>query len=515
MDCQYLPLAATGQFSSLFLDYLDQKPALTPFYSQFPTLDAFPKQIQQRPFSDENRQTLVRTLERQYAGLPNQPDLSVLAQPNTYTVTTGHQLNIFTGPLYVIYKLISTINLAKKLNETFPEYRFVPVYWMASEDHDFAEINHFSLFGKTYSWAFAQSGAVGRLNPAELADLLEQLPEKIELFEKAYLNYPTLADAVRCYMHELFGADGLICLDADDAELKRLFMPVMQDELRYHATGALVQQTNQALEKQGYRPPVTPRELNLFYLDTNLRERIVREDDQYRVLNTDLRFSTEEIETLLAQHPERFSPNVVLRPVYQEVILPNLAYLGGPSEVPYWLQLKAVFDRYQLPFPLFIPRNFALYVNSASHKRMEKLGVSAPELFQDELKLRRSYIERITENSLKLDEEKKCLEDCFNDILAKAVRVDKTLEGAVNAEKAKLLNAVENLEKRIKKAEERNHDTVVNQLIGLKNKLFPGGGPQDRAENFLNYYLNDPQFLDKLKTAFDPLDFRMLVLCEG
>ncbi|WP_266369101.1 bacillithiol biosynthesis cysteine-adding enzyme BshC [Tellurirhabdus rosea] len=513
MDCQYLSLAATGQFSSLFLDYLEQKPSLKPFYGQFPTLDAFAEAVKTRPFSEENRQTLVQVLQRQYAGIANKPDFSVLAQPNTFTVTTGHQLNIFTGPLYVIYKLISTVNLAKKLNEAYPEYRFVPVYWMATEDHDAAEINHFNLFGKTYSWTFAQQGAVGRFNPAELEDLLTQLPEKVELFEKAYLTHNTLADAVRYYVNELFGADGLVCLDADDTELKRLFVPVMQDELRSLSSGTLVQQTNQALEKMGYRPPVTPRELNLFYLDTNLRERIVKEGSSYRVLNTDLRFSPEEMEKLLQEHPERLSPNVVLRPVYQEVVLPNLAYIGGPSEVPYWMQLKGVFDHYSLPFPMLIPRNFAMYINAASRKRMEKLGVAADELFQDEVKLRRSYIERITENSLDLDTEKKCFEDCFTDILAKAVRVDKSLEGAVNAEKTKLLNAIENLEKRLKKAEERNHDTVVNQLMGLKTKLFPGG-PQDRSENFLNYHLNDPEFISKLKSAFDPLDYRMLILCE-
>ncbi|GAB3324133.1 bacillithiol biosynthesis cysteine-adding enzyme BshC [Larkinella ripae] len=517
MDCQYLPLTATGQFSTLFLDYISQKEALHPFYNRFPTLEAFAQQAQNRSFDDAKRQTLVEVLERQYQHIPNKPDFSVLLQPNAFTVTTGHQLNIFTGPLYVLYKWITTVNLAKKLTETYPEYRFVPIYWMASEDHDFAEINHFTLFGRNYTWETAQRGAVGRMNPAELKTVFEQMPEKLFLFEEAYLNHPKLSDAVRWYVNELLGQEGLICLDPDDADLKRLFAPVIKDELLHQATGGLVGETSQQLETLGYKTQITAREINLFYLDDQVRERIVLktkadETPQYEVLNTELRFSQAEILTLADEHPERFSPNVVLRPVYQEVILPNLAYIGGPAEVPYWLQLKGVFDHFRMPFPMLMPRNFALYVNPASAKKMEKLGVLPEELFWDEVKLRRSYTERISENSLSLTDQIACLEQCFAEILDKAVRVDKSLEGAVLAEKAHLMNKLDHLEKRLKRTEEKNYETVLIQLMTLKNKLFPNGGIQERTENYLNFQINDPQFIQKLLAVFDPLEYQMQVL---
>ena len=517
MDCQYLPLTATGQFSTLFLDYISQKETLQPYYNRFPTLEAFAEQVKSRSFDDSKRQTLVRVLERQYQHIPNKPDFSVLAQPNTFTVTTGHQLNIFTGPLYVLYKWITTVNLAKKLNETYPEYRFVPIYWMATEDHDFAEINHFTLFGKNYTWETEQDGAVGRMNPKELKAIFDEMPEKLFLFEDAYLKHDTLADAVRWYVNELLGKEGLICLNPDDAELKQLFAPVIKDELLNHATDGIVTQTNQQLEALGYKTQITPRELNLFYLADQLRERIVRKPaadgaDSYQVLNTEIRFSEEEMMALVDEHPERFSPNVVLRPVYQEIILPNLAYIGGPSEVPYWLQLKGIFDHFQIPFPLLMPRNFALYINPASAKKMDKLGVLPEELFWDEVKLRRAYTERISDHSLDLSEQKACLEQCFAEILNKSVKVDKSLEGAVLAEKTRLMHTIDHLEKRLKKTEERNYETVLNQLITLKHKLFPNGGIQERTENYLNFQLNDPHFLRKLLTIFDPLDNRMLVL---
>lgn len=517
MDCQYLPLTATGQFSTLFLDYISQKETLHPYYNRFPTLEAFVEQAKNRSFDEAKRRTLVEVLERQYSHIPNKPDFSVLAQPNTFTVTTGHQLNIFTGPLYVLYKWITTINLAKKLAETYPEYRFVPIYWLAAEDHDFAEINHFSLFGKNYTWETEQRGAVGRMNPQELRAIFDQMPEKLFLFEEAYLKHGTLSDAVRWYVNELLGGEGLICLDPDDADLKRLFAPVIKEELLHQPTSGIVTETNGRLESLGYKTQVTPREINLFYLDDGLRERIVREtaaDEtvSYHVLNTDLRFSPEEMLKLVDEHPERFSPNVVLRPVYQEVILPNLAYIGGPSEVPYWLQLKGIFDHFQLPFPLLMPRNFALYVNPASAKKMEKLGVLAEELFWDDVKLRRSYTERISENSLDLSDQKACLEKCFADILNKAVKVDKSLEGAVLAEQTRLMHTIDHLEKRLKKNEERNYETTLNQLMTLKHKLFPNGGIQERTENYLNFQLNDPQFVQKLLDIFDPLAYQMLVL---
>ena len=177
MKLHSVALRTTGQFPPLLLDYLDQKPELNDFYSVFPSLDGAREAINQRTdFDPARRKTLVDVLTKQYAGITNSPDFSLLQSDTTFTVTTGHQLNIFTGPLYVIYKIVTTINLARSLKATYPEYDFVPVYWMASEDHDFAEIASFNLFGQKYTWQGTPSGAVGRLNPQELATILDKLP---------------------------------------------------------------------------------------------------------------------------------------------------------------------------------------------------------------------------------------------------------------------------------------------------------------------------------------------------
>ncbi len=512
MPSQQIALDSVGAFPKLFLDYISKNENLEKFYNQYPDIQGFSNVIESRKFTDDKRKILVSVLKKQYQVLDNKPNLDILLEPNTFTVTTGHQLNIFTGPLYVIYKIVTIINLAKKLKAEFPAYNFVPVYWMASEDHDFAEIASFNLFGKNHKWETEQKGAVGRMNPAELQTIFDELSEKPTLFEEAYLKNTTLADAARYYMHQLFGNEGLVCIDADNTALKGIFSEIIKDDLLKNSANEIVTKTSNELNEMGYHTQITPREINFFYLKDGLRERIVKENSVYKVLNSDLSFSESEILQILDSQPENFSPNVVLRPLYQETILPNLAYIGGPSEVPYWLQLKGIFDHYGEQFPLLMPRNFALVINQASQKRIDKLGITAEELFADEVSLRRSFVERNSDNSLSLAFEIDDVSEVFERILKKSLAIDQTMKGAVEAEKAKIISSLENLEKRIKKAEERNQETSVTQLLALKQKLFPDGGLQERKENFLNFYLNDKEFIHKLLEAFDPIDYRFNIV---
>lgn len=509
-DIQKLALEQVANFPKLFLDYLNGKEELKNLYGHFPTIENFKHQIKAKSFS--HRETLVEALKEQYAHLSHAPNVDLLLKENTFTVTTGHQLNIFTGPLYVIYKIVSTINLAKELSRTYPDHHFVPVYWMATEDHDFEEIASFFLFGSTYTWTTEQKGAVGEMDPRGLLEVLAQLKEKPELFEKAYGENTNLADAVRQYMHELFGQYGLLCVDGNHAGLKQLFAPVVLEELTQQTGKTELEENAAALERMGYKTLINPREINLFYKTPGLRERIDRQGDRYVVLGTELSFSLEEITKELAEHPERFSPNVALRPLYQETILPNLAYLGGPSELAYWLQLKGIFDHFKVTFPIILPRNLGLLVSENLKKRLDKLGVAVEDLYQDDARLRKDFVDKHSEHTLDLEKEMQNLDEVFSSILEKAALIDPTLKGAIEAEKVKTQKGLSNLEARLKKAEERKFDTSIQQLLGVKEKLFPGGSQQERKDNFLNYSLNDPLFLDKLFAAFDPLDFRFNVL---
>ncbi len=511
-------LKDTNSFSAIFLDYINQKESLTEFYGQFPLVENFEDQIKARNFPAANRIVLADVLEKQYADVEKSDavvkNISFLKEEKTFTITTGHQLNIFSGPLYFIYKIVTVINACQELKKAYPDYNFVPVYWMASEDHDFEEINHFHLFGKKHTWETDQQGAVGRFSPSAIKEIMEVLPEKIALFEKAYLAHENLADATRYFVNELFGAEGLVTVEADDANLKSLFKEVIKDDLLNNTAKRLVEESSKKLVNQGYKAQVNPREINFFYLDAGLRERIILEGNEYHVNNTELKFTKEEILTLLESNPEKFSPNVIMRPLYQEIILPNLAYVGGPGEIAYWLQLKDMFVHYEIPYPILMPRNFAMVINKATAKKINKLNIKISDLFSPFQDMKTRFLHDNADSDLNLSNELKEISKAFEAIKSKAGAVDKGMEGFVGAESSKVFKSIKNIEKRLKKSEESKQEVAIKSLEGIKDKLFPGGSPQERHDNFMNFYLNNADFIHELLEKFEPFDFNYYILID-
>lgn len=507
----------TGLFSPLFLDYIHQKDNLRPFYHLSPTLTNFKNFIEERSFENTHRSILSQVLQSQYQGFDltesTRFNIESLKQGSTFTVTTGHQLNLFTGPLYFIYKIVSTINLAKKLKEAYPAYHFVPVYWMASEDHDFAEIDHFHLDGKNYTWSTDQKGAVGEfLLDSGIQELLKETSFAPDFFKKAYLEQKTLADAVRYYVNYLFGDKGLVVVDGNSSDLKSLFTSVIKDDLFHYSAKALVEATTTKLEQMGYKTQIFPREINFFYLDKGIRNRIERVGDVYKVLDTELSFSRDEIERLVDKFPERFSPNVVMRPLYQEYILPNIAYLGGPAEVAYWLQLKPMFDHYQVDFPAVMPRNFVMILDSYVQQKMAALGLHDREIFADYHEWKKEYVKAHAEHDISLHTEKEALARIFESIKTKAKGSDPTLgPSAISAHK-RAAKIFDQMAEKFRKAEERKLATALTRMQNLKERTFPGGSPQERKQNFLHFYLEDPLFIEQLYAHLDPLDFDFIIL---
>ncbi len=519
MKMTTMDYAATGAFSQTIADYLCRGEKLRPFYNHFPTLEAFEAQLKEKSFSEAQRQILHQALQEQYTSIASinpkvQQNIDLLQQPNTYTITTGHQLNIFTGPLYFVYKIITAINTCRQLQEKYPYYNFVPVYWMATEDHDFAEINHFNLFGKKYTWESEQKGAVGRFSTKDMETLLAELPEAYPMFEDAYRSSKNLADATRAITHALFGAYGLVSIDGDHAGLKKALTPVVEKELSMQLSNKLVEETSAQLEKLGYKPQVFSREINLFYLQDGLRERIVQEGDTYSVLNTDISFTSTEIQQEAQEHPERFSPNVILRPLFEELVLPNLAYIGGGAEVAYWFQLRKLFATYEVAFPILMLRNSALYISRSNASRMHKLGLKPEELFQDYQELKKQLSGQIHEEEISLEAQRKTVAAAFAEVEKLAKDIDPTLVKAVGAEEQKAANALQMLEKKLSKARDNKHEQTFKQLENLRDKLFPNGSLQERQDNLLSYQTNNPDFIQNLVDALDPLAFKFTILEE-
>jgi bacillithiol biosynthesis cysteine-adding enzyme BshC len=516
----YFAPEETRQFSKLFLQYVRQDDLLKSFIREWPVETAFGDiiDVKQSVFHAENRLILHQAVIRQYeqgkCALPE--TVAWLTKPTTFTVTTGHQLNIFTGPLYFHYKIITVINAAKRLKALYPAYDFVPVYWMASEDHDADEISHFRLFGKKYVWHTTEKGAVGRFNPQSLVQVARLAPEMHHIFTEAYGNSPTLADATRKIVHYFYGKDGLMVIDGDDAALKRLFLPALRREIGEQASFHAVKKTTEKLTGLGYKAQVTPREINLFYLDHHLRERITVEHEGqervFKVLNTHLTFTEQELLRLAEAHPEKFSPNVILRPLYQEMILPNLSYTGGPGELAYWLQLKEMFETFQVPMPLLLPRNFALLLNEAHQNRLEKIGFTVTDIFASEADNKQKIILREQNHYTHIRQEIEAIAQQFDLIIAKAMQADATLLKTAQAQKVLTQKKLLHIAGKIRKAQERKHEAAIRQWTWLREELFPSGGLQERSENFLTFLLNNLGLIDELKATFNPFDSRFVVV---
>jgi bacillithiol synthase len=518
MKLHKVAFADTHSFTPLFLEYINEKPQLQTFYAQFPNPENFKTQIEEKnkSYNHQHRVVLVKALEKQYNALTAsekvQQNISSLKEKNTFTIVTGHQLNLFTGPLYFIYKIVTVINTCKILKQQYPEYNFVPIYWAATEDHDFEEIKSFKLYGKKYSWETDQKGAVGRFKTKGIENLIKELPGDINIFKTAYVKHNTLTEAVRYYINALFGDEGLIMIDGDDHDLKSLFKSIIKDDLLNHSTKALVEKQNAELEKQGYKSQVFARDINFFYLDEQVRERIEKNGEVYEVLNTDIKFSEKEIDAAIDKHPEKFSPNVILRPLYQEMILPNLAYVGGPAEVAYWLQFKLVFDRYVTTFPVLMPRNFAMVLDAPTYRKFQKTGLRFEDLFQEKNDLFNQIILKLSGEKILLNGEKESISKQFEELKAKAETIDKSLAPMVAAETRRAIKSLEKIEQKLLRAEKRKQSEKLGQAEALIDVLFPNGSLQERSDNFLNLFQQDPAFIQKLLQHFNPFDFRFNVL---
>lgn len=432
-DC--ISFQNSGYFSPLMNDYLNQKPHLKSLYNRFPNLENFEAQIEEKKINfnsndngNEKRKILVSVLEKQYAKINTSDktlnNIKLLNDSNTFTVTTGHQLNLFTGPLYFLYKIISTINLTKELKAKYPSQNFVPIYWMATEDHDFEEINYFNFKGRKFRWNTESSGPVGRLSTEGLADFFEVYTHELgsgknadkikKLFQESYLNHSNLAEATHYLANELFGEYGLVILDADNQDLKRTFIPYIKEELIHQTSHKRVLETAEKLKD--YTIQVNPREINLFYLEDDLRERIIFKNGTYSVNNTKMEFSENEILSLLENHPEKFSPNVIMRPLYQEVILPNLCYIGGGGEIAYWLELKSFFDAVKVTFPILLLRNSALLATEKQVAKTDKLGLSWSDLFSKQKDLVNTKTAQLSEFPIDFTPQKEQLRKQFESL---------------------------------------------------------------------------------------------------
>ena len=512
------------------LAYIKGDENLRPFYNYDFSFDAFSQIISDRKSFPVNRNLLVATLKKQYQDQPTSDstnkNIASLSDDNTFTIITAHQPSLLTGPLYFIYKICSVINLCKRLKEAHPDSDFIPTFILGAEDHDFEEINHFKVFNKSIVWETEQKGAVGRMSIDGIRKVLDETKEILgqspnaqeisDIFDQSLSTAKTYFDFVFGYVNKLFSKYGLVIINMDNPQLKGSFAPIIKSEVLDNLSQATVNKTIDNIEAAGFKGQATPREINFFYLSENSRERIVFEDDLYKVLNTDFKFSKEEMISEIDTHPERFSPNVIVRPLYQEFTLPNLAYIGGGGELAYWMERKEQFAAAKIFYPMLIRRNSAQWNDGGILKQQAKLGLSSIDFLKGEHNLINNFIEANATEEVDLSEEKKIIEDAFAKMAEKAKAIEGPLEKYVLAEQAKQLKVTNQIEGKLLKVIKQKHDVSLNKIKSLKEKQFPSQSLQERKNNFLQQYIkHGKSYIDFLVTHLDPFVKEYMIVEEG
>lgn len=531
MDCiaNCIPYRQTGSFAKIVMDYIDQHESLKSFYTYPLTLNGIQRSIEARKEFSTNREIVVQELKKQYGDLSQgkvEKNIDALLSQDTFTVTTAHQPNILTGPLFFIYKILHVIRLSEHLKVSLPQYNFVPVYYMGSEDADLDELGHIHLGDEKLEWKTKQAGAVGRMKiDKAFQQLIETaegqlgvLPfgkEIIDLVIDCYKEGVLIQDATFKLVNALFAEYGLVILIPDNAALKKQMVTVFEDDLLHQTPSAVVEKTIQKLHAAGYKVQANPREINLFYLKDGIRERIEKINSEWRVVNGKIKFTESELLTELNDHPERFSPNVILRGLFQETILPDVAFIGGGGEIAYWLQFKELFSNYKVPFPILVLRNSFLVVEKTWQDKIAKLGFNIEDLFLPEQELLNKLVVRDSKNETKLNGSLTQIEELYGLLKKQAEAVDVTLSQHVDALKTRTVYRLQELEKKMLRAEKRKFSDQQRKIQTIKSKLFSGNSLQERYDNMLYYYAKwGKEFIQKLYEHSLSLEQEFVILSE-
>jgi len=493
---------------------------LTEFQQWEPVLDNFKHIIANRkPAVD--RSVLQAVLHDQYNLLSAKPGITAqidaLGNEHTFTVATAHQPCLFTGPVFVLSKAISTIKLARQLNEALNGYHIIPCFVIGSEDHDVEELNHCYLFGKKITWDTDQSGPLGHFDLDGIETCLEEVsellqnsrfgPELLDLLKQAHSPDKNFAQSFQYILNELLGEFGLLVLNTDDKRLKEIFKPFILDEIIHSTSKPIILDTQKKLNTLGFSETTHVRDINLFYFGKGFRHRIERENSHYVVLNHDKSFDETSIREEVNHFPEKFSPNVILRPLYQEVVIPNLAYVGGGGELAYWLERKAQFEALGIPYPMLVRRDSFMIISKEQKNILDQFDLSVGELAMRTDMLLNHITEKLSSRELSLSEETGHLMQWMDKIKTKVETIDPTLGPAIEAEKSKLLKSIEHIEKKMLKAEKLKLEVKLNKIKKLKENLLPENGLQERKESFMSYYAEYGRaFIITLLEDFDPLD---------
>jgi bacillithiol biosynthesis cysteine-adding enzyme BshC len=500
----------------LFIDYLYNFDKVKNYYKyNFRDKEEFIKIFKKRSeLSVERRTILSEIVERQYAAMnisdKTSKNISLLKQKNTLAVVTGQQLGILGGPLYTFYKIITAIKLCNNLNERYDDYTFVPVFWLEGDDHDFEEVKSINVLDEnnnvkkiSYEDEIPEDenkGSIGflKLNNDinrffdELEKELRETEFRNELISKLrsfYSEGRTFKDAFKDLLFWIFDSFGLIIFDPQDTEIKNILKPLFKKEISdFRAHSEKLVHISACLEEE-YHAQVKIRPINLFYHTDEGRYLIEPVENEFRLKRKRKKFTYDELMALIESEPERFSPNVILRPVVQDYLLPTAFYIGGPSEVSYFAQVMPLYNIYQVEPPIIYPRSSATILEKNIASVLEKYNLKLPEVFIDHGRLKDKVIESISPNSLDdiFSHISNEIELTFDKLKERLFEFDKTVADASTKYRQKTIHYLDELKGKAVDAQRKKHEITLRQIDKLSSAVYPKSNFQEREFNFVYF----------------------------
>ena len=480
-------------------------------------------------FSKEQRQILVKSLQDQYSKIEiskkTLKNISSLLEPNTFCITTGHQINLFTGPLMVIYKIAQVISISNQLNLDSDNFKYVPVLWIATEDHDFEEISEINLNQKKIKWEINSNNLpVGEIEINNFKNVLRDYKDSIidynfkenieEIIDNSYKEGDTLSISTLKFINSLFSEHGLIIIDANKKELKNFFKPQLKNEIEKFSCRENNSLQISELKKdfESFKVQVNPSDINFFKLTDKGRKRVRYNNESFKV-DDENSYSKDQILDLIGRSPELFSPNAIMRPLYQEVVLPNVCYVGGPNELRYWMQLKTYFDDNKVQFPILKLRNSAYVIDSKTSKKIKNSGIEIKYFIGELNELVNYKIENTSSMKVNFDSLRSNLSLQFDELRKVSLETDKSFVGALNAQEKKQKKGIDDLEKKLIKAEKKNYEAEIKSIRSIHSYLNPSNISQERYLNFGNFYsYKGPSFINYIVEKISIMDDKILII---
>ena len=525
-----IPIKQLPNISPLVYDYFYNYNRVSEFYNgNFRNIPEFQNQIKRAQSRILPRDELIAILKKQNrfygCGPQTLENINKLIENQTCGVVTGQQVGLFSGPLYTIYKALTVIKLTEYLNNNC-DGEFVPFFWMASDDHDYVEINHIYLLNKNnHIETIEVSGPSSDKKipaskitlPSEIENCFHQLEnathhsefkqEMVSILCDSYRSGRSFPEAFAVLMTQLFKSYGLIFVDASHPAIKTLGKNVFYTEIAENSPSTnSVLKTSQKLNNK-YHSQIQLHKgiLNLF-IGENKRQTIQLADGDFINKSTQQSYKRDELLALLEQKAELFSPNVILRPIYQDALLPTVAYVGGPGEIAYFSQLKGVYESFGLSMPIIYPRKTLTIVEKKIERVLKSYHLKIQELWRNGDGLINEMIKKQIPGSIDkvINLIKSHLDQDFQSIKKEMIAFDPTLENPVNVTMGKMTQQVQYLEKKILQASKKKNEIVIQQFHKMKNNLYPNNILQERAFNIVPYLIKyGAGLIDKLYSTID------------